>query len=519
MIPILLSLPFLVTLAIFMHYHDPSYKQQLQNLGYTEYEAKMLLEIDSQLGRNVLEDELLSSNIITFAKISGFSYDLYDEYTNLYQLNPDLTPHEIVSTVAFVHHVFKPTLYQAGYSTNFVETQILTSDMFLERFSSGDILSLNLFLNFAIYTDADVETLFLYVDYSMIVSGLEHSEIVERVMRKYNYIIPSLEERDFSKEKALSLYSEFGNSGLEKFLASNLSARTFLELMESNHFNIERLREYESILRYRDDVPASYAVQSVHRPYVKGHFGDENLRMAVINPHGLLALVNPNFRLHHEFRPAGLVTFRNNIQLRDVAAVALEELFVAGSWAGHEFVAIYGFLSYEDLQTRYLADEATRTFFIPGHSEYQTGLAAMVTAHNEIYADWLSENSHKFGFIVRYPLESDDNMSVMNSSQHLRYVGVRVATEIFERGWVFEDYILANEILDDEWDESEFELEESWELEAGNSNEQIPVEENHELDINYEEIFEEEGQHYFNPSEFMEEVRSPVPSLREISFF
>lgn len=69
---------------------------------------------------------------------------------------------------------------------------------------------------------------------------------------------------------------------------------------------------------------------------------------------------------------------------------------------------------------------------LPGTSEHQTGLAIDFAAfHKGIYddeltkeeIDWLKNNAHKFGFILRYP-EGKENITGYNYEPwHYRYVG------------------------------------------------------------------------------------------------
>jgi D-alanyl-D-alanine carboxypeptidase len=80
-----------------------------------------------------------------------------------------------------------------------------------------------------------------------------------------------------------------------------------------------------------------------------------------------------------------------------------------------------------------------------GFSEHQTGLAADVSALGqgcEILVCfgqtdaglWLSQNVHKFGFIIRYPEGKDPITGYQYEPWHLRYVGMALAVELSEKG-------------------------------------------------------------------------------------
>lgn len=83
---------------------------------------------------------------------------------------------------------------------------------------------------------------------------------------------------------------------------------------------------------------------------------------------------------------------------------------------------------------------------IPGTSEHQLGLSVDINADgvhsagNEVY-DWLAENAQKYGFINRYPADKTEITGVANEPWHYRYVGVKAATEIYNRGICLEEYL------------------------------------------------------------------------------
>lgn len=85
-----------------------------------------------------------------------------------------------------------------------------------------------------------------------------------------------------------------------------------------------------------------------------------------------------------------------------------------------------------------------------GHSEHQLGLAIDVTndggpkvnpdfkATKE--SDWLEENAHKYGFIIRYPKGKKDVTGYEYEPWHLRYLGPDKAKEIYDSGLTIEEY-------------------------------------------------------------------------------
>lgn len=86
----------------------------------------------------------------------------------------------------------------------------------------------------------------------------------------------------------------------------------------------------------------------------------------------------------------------------------------------------------------------------PGHSEHQLGLAIDVTndGTNRLNpdfkdskeADWLKENSYKYGFIIRYPKNKKSQTGYEYEPWHLRYLGPKLAKEIYNSGLTLEEY-------------------------------------------------------------------------------
>lgn len=89
----------------------------------------------------------------------------------------------------------------------------------------------------------------------------------------------------------------------------------------------------------------------------------------------------------------------------------------------------------------------------PGQSEHQTGLAFDVgevgkTQHwaNDSFgktkaSKWIAQNAHKYGFIVRYPKGKEQITGYKYEPWHLRYVGVKHATTIYNQRITLEEYL------------------------------------------------------------------------------
>ena len=108
-----------------------------------------------------------------------------------------------------------------------------------------------------------------------------------------------------------------------------------------------------------------------------------------------------------------------------------------------------GYRSYYDQQYIYNnyvnrdgREAADRYSARAGHSEHQTGLAFDLNTISwdfEYTAEgqWVNKNCYKYGLIIRYPKEKEEITGYMYEPWHLRYVGVDLATTLYNNGnWI-----------------------------------------------------------------------------------
>lgn len=162
-------------------------------------------------------------------------------------------------------------------------------------------------------------------------------------------------------------------------------------------------------------------------------------------------LVNPN--VPRTGSPAS-----ENMMLSPVASAKLEELFKQASKDGINIRFASGYRSastQEGLYDSYVANDgqnnADKFSARPGHSEHQTGLAAdIVSQTNYCFLEqcwgetkegqWLANNAHKFGFVVRYLKDKQNITGYSYEPWHLRYFGKQLATELYNSKKTAEEY-------------------------------------------------------------------------------
>ncbi|BDZ63627.1 hypothetical protein GCM10025877_05650 [Agromyces mangrovi Wang et al. 2018] len=132
---------------------------------------------------------------------------------------------------------------------------------------------------------------------------------------------------------------------------------------------------------------------------------------------------------------------------------AYERMRAEAAAFGLDLYISSGFRSYAtqaSIYNRYVANEgvaaADRHSARPGHSEHQTGLTFDLNTITEAFGrtaegQWVAQNAHRFGFIVRYPPGKEAITGYVWEPWHLRYLGVGTASEVYASGLSLEEYL------------------------------------------------------------------------------
>ena len=166
---------------------------------------------------------------------------------------------------------------------------------------------------------------------------------------------------------------------------------------------------------------------------------------------GIQMLVNKYYGLTEDYEPE-VVTIKNwycygNQKINDEVYDHFITLWNAAKKADLSLVINDSYRSYEEQNEtykRYGDDYAAR----PGHSEHNTGLAIDIispTSSGSTFDtteefEWLSKHAHEYGFILRYPKDKEFLTGYEYESWHYRYVGVELATKIYNEGITFDEY-------------------------------------------------------------------------------
>ncbi len=184
-------------------------------------------------------------------------------------------------------------------------------------------------------------------------------------------------------------------------------------------------------------------------------------------PGGILCLVNRESVLDKTYEPDDLIkpvvktrkeSLQERIYMRPEAAHALEDMFAAAlSEKGYTLLAVSGYRSYGYQQVLFNqkasavgAAHASLTVAKAGQSEHQLALAMDVQCADEPTlsedfastkeGQWVEENAHRFGFIIRYKEEWTEITGYAYEPWHLRYIGIAHATAVHMLNIAYETY-------------------------------------------------------------------------------
>ncbi len=181
----------------------------------------------------------------------------------------------------------------------------------------------------------------------------------------------------------------------------------------------------------------------------------------------LEVVVNENYHLPEDYVPDSLVSYPGaNIQLdRDAARELKTLLSDLNNDLGTSFEPVNGYRSYNKLESDFndalealeasnpalstaeLLHEVSKDYEVPGASERQLGLLCYIgeggnTSSSFEGSDaytWITENGHRYGFVLRYD-ENTPDIAGKNAQSALRYVGEDLAEKIKDSGKTLEAY-------------------------------------------------------------------------------
>lgn len=225
-----------------------------------------------------------------------------------------------------------------------------------------------------------------------------------------------------------------------------------------SYFKMENLDRYISYKNKKKDLSDEQIIKDVNMDLDKKQYEDMH---ETINLNKINILVNKHNYLKENYVPENLKNLSStyalsNMKMVEEAANAFESLSKDASKENYKVIAMSTYRSYEyqvDLYNKYVKsdgkDAADTYSGRPGNSEHQTGLAVDVYNQTETYTNfektkeynWMQENAYKYGFILRFPKDKENETGYEFESWHYRYVGKEIAKYIHKHNITLEEYI------------------------------------------------------------------------------
>ena len=227
------------------------------------------------------------------------------------------------------------------------------------------------------------------------------------------------------------------------------------------YFKMNNLDRYINYKNKNPDKEIKQIIKDVNMDLDKEPYED---MIKATNLNSINILVNKHNYLTEDYVPENLENINSSYALSNMKMVseaknAFENLSKDASKQNLKVIAMSTYRSYEyqvDLYNRYVktdGKEAADTYSgRPGNSEHQTGLAVDVYNVKESYTNfektkeytWMQDNAYKYGFILRFPKDKENETGYEFESWHYRYVGLEAAKYIKEHNISFEEYCAIN---------------------------------------------------------------------------
>ena len=240
--------------------------------------------------------------------------------------------------------------------------------------------------------------------------------------------------------------------------------------MNLSYFKIDNLKRYldydimevksiYDISNIKKDFNYEDVVTYVNANLDKEYYSSDNL-ISNEDASKIDVLVNKYHKLDENYEPSDLTIIDSKYasgtqKLRKEAKIKFEEM---ASDMAKDNLKIYAGSTYRSftyqkgLYDRYVKKDgfaAAETYSArSGYSEHQLGLAVDIVNGKWDYLnekdkeyDYLIKNSYKYGFILRYPRGSEYITGYMFEDWHFRYLGIELATKVFNSGLTYDEYI------------------------------------------------------------------------------
>lgn len=272
----------------------------------------------------------------------------------------------------------------------------------------------------------------------------------------------------YSSKDINAIYNKIPDS--VNIISTSKYNKDIINIMNLSYFKIDNLKRYldydimevksiYDISNIKKDFNYEDVVTYVNANLDKEYYSSDNL-ISNEDASKIDVLVNKYHKLDENYEPSDLTIIDSKYasgtqKLRKEAQIKFEEM---ASDMAKENLKIYAGSTYRSytyqkgLYDRYVKKDGfavAETYSArSGYSEHQLGLAVDIVndkwdylSENDKEYDYLVKNSYKYGFILRYPRGSEYITGYMFEDWHFRYLGIELATKVFNSGLTYDEYI------------------------------------------------------------------------------
>lgn len=246
----------------------------------------------------------------------------------------------------------------------------------------------------------------------------------------------------------------------------------YFKLDYFNENNLERYMDYENDKNIFDSVYDTSSLIDEYNyedtvTFVNANLDKEyytnDINLNNEEAEKLDVIVNKYYKLDKNYVPSDLELINSKFsasdqKMRSIAKKAFEDMCEK---ALNDNIKIYAGSTYRSydyqlgLYNRYVLKDGfagAETYSArAGYSEHQLGLAVDIlngkwdyVSEDDKEYEWLINNSYNYGFILRYPRGSEYITGYMFEDWHFRYLGIELATKVYNSGLTYDEYVARN---------------------------------------------------------------------------
>jgi D-alanyl-D-alanine carboxypeptidase len=268
--------------------------------------------------------------------------------------------------------------------------------------------------------------------------------------------INSLADIGYDKTKIILIFKHLNSEEIEALTKLPLT-NNIEQYIIFDYFKVDNLERYLNYRNKNKNMELEKIITHVNIGLDYPYYG----KITYVDDYDKITVLTNKYRqLPETFVPKNLVEIDKayapqTFQLTKIAGEAFEKM--ANDMKKNDLhiqvVSAYRSFAYQaNLYNKYVAQDGktkAETYSArPGHSEHQTGLAIDISGNNYAFNDfdkskeyqWIKDNAHLYGYIIRYPKGKENITGYQYEPWHLRYVGVDIATYIYNHKITFDEY-------------------------------------------------------------------------------